>query len=99
VRRGAAKAGSSTLGTILRPRPAAAARAASTQRGRMYLKSGERELVAAAALRTAHWPAPWAPYAWRPATREEGRDPRDVPVTRGKLPGSHLYQSGTEFFT
>ena len=40
---------------------AAAARAASTQRGRMYLKPGARGLVAAAALRTAHWPAPGAP--------------------------------------
>ena len=92
MRRGAAKAGSSTLGTILRPRPAAAARAASTQRGRMYLKSGERELVAAAALRTAHWPAPWAPYAWRPAQKRAV-----TPVTRGKLPGSHLYQSPGKF--
>ena len=42
-------------------RPAAAARTASTQRGRMYLEPGARGLVAAAALRTAHWPAPGAP--------------------------------------
>ena len=68
---GAAKAGDSTLGAILRPRPAAPTRAASTQRGYAYLEPGARGPVAAAALRTEHWTAPGAALILHRDDRDE----------------------------